>query len=444
MLALGASTTLSSEDVLIEGLRDAVSPDRVSPKLRRAWPALHEGDKELEALTVERVYPHADQGCVIHYEAHLREKGARFRQTLLAELPLADVCDYAEAVRQKLRKSRRGQCAAASHPANLFVIKDLGLLFRVPGLDERIAGLKLLHDKEHAFEVLAQVLPSEADSLGSLQTRLISHRLRKRCVVRFDLFRKDGARAGSLIAKMYKTATNKAFATHLTTAALHEHFSERHGPAAIPRPMHFLEDSAVSILGAVDGRGLEIAAQRCAKDMGSIANALRSFHNCGIGVEAQHGVENERRILDQWTDLVASVYPDLAYEISSARSAVFRSLERLPAVAPQLCHRDFHQKQVIFRGQEPVLIDFDTLAMGDPAIDIGNFLAHRRWQAWLEGSDPRPTEEAFLAGYGGGLPHFAARIEGFTRATLLRLACLFAFSSTCGGLARRTLSLTRG
>ena len=444
MLALEATAARSARDGLVERLCDAVSPERVLPKLRRAWPALREGDKELEALIVERVYPHADQGFVIHYEARLRQRGARFEQTLFAELPPIDVCVYAETVRQKLRKSRRGQCAAAKRPANLFVVEDLGLLFRVPGLDERIAGLKLFHDTGHALKALAEVLPSEGDSLGSLRTRLISHRLRKRCVVRFDLFRKDGAPAGSLFAKMYKTATDKALTTHRATAALHGHFSERHGPAAIPRPIHFFEDNVVSILGGVDGRSLENEQQPCDNDIHGVANALRSFHNCGIRVEAQHGVSDERCILEHWTALVETVFPELAHEISSARAAVFRALEGFPNVAPKLCHRDFHQKQVLFRGQGLVLIDFDTLAMGDPAIDIGNFLAHLRWQAWQDGDDPRPIETAFLAGYGDELPHFAARIEGFARAAQLRLACLYAFSSTWGGLARRTLALASG
>ena len=39
-------------------------------------------------------------------------------------------------------------------------------------------------------------------------------------------------------------------------------------------------------------------------------------------------------------------------------------------------HRDFYYSQVLIDGPRLTLIDFDLLALGDPAIDVANFTAH--------------------------------------------------------------------
>ncbi|MCA9995473.1 MAG: glycosyltransferase [Anaerolineales bacterium] len=39
-------------------------------------------------------------------------------------------------------------------------------------------------------------------------------------------------------------------------------------------------------------------------------------------------------------------------------------------------HRDFYYSQLLFDGLRLTLIDFDLLALGDPAIDVANFVAH--------------------------------------------------------------------
>ena len=111
-------------------------------------------------------------------------------------------------------------------------------------------------------------------------------------------------------------------------------------------------------------------------------------------------------------------------------------LARCQGVEPTLVHRDFYEKQVLVDGARTVLIDFDTLCLGNPALDLGNFLAHLRL-AELQGTvDSKPLKEAFLAGYGAGVSaELDRRIEAYTKSTLLRLACLYSFSTRWRHLA---------
>ena len=39
-------------------------------------------------------------------------------------------------------------------------------------------------------------------------------------------------------------------------------------------------------------------------------------------------------------------------------------------------HRDFYHDQVIIDGSRVYLLDLDLFAMGDPALDMGNFIGH--------------------------------------------------------------------
>lgn len=87
-------------------------------------------------------------------------------------------------------------------------------------------------------------------------------------------------------------------------------------------------------------------------------------------------------------------------------------------------HRDFYQDQVLIGAETVYLVDLDLHARGDPAIDLGNFLAHLtelalrrdRPLAWSE-----RLGQAFLGGYAsrGPLPG-AERIDAFHWVSLAR------------------------
>lgn len=90
-------------------------------------------------------------------------------------------------------------------------------------------------------------------------------------------------------------------------------------------------------------------------------------------------------------------------------------------------HRDFYPDQVLIDGGRAWLLDLDLYADGDPAIDLGNFLAHLDEHAIRNGWDPdalAPQAAAFLAGYGGvrALPPHVATLRMVSLARHLALA----------------------
>jgi aminoglycoside phosphotransferase (APT) family kinase protein len=108
---------------------------------------------------------------------------------------------------------------------------------------------------------------------------------------------------------------------------------------------------------------------------------------------------------------------------------VFDGLRR-DAGDPATIHRDFYDKQIfVGDGGRPGLLDLDTLAAGEAALDVGNMMAHLELRslqgAWTPIGAARAAA-ALLEGY-APVPALRGRIDAYADATRLRLAALYAF-----------------
>lgn len=95
-----------------------------------------------------------------------------------------------------------------------------------------------------------------------------------------------------------------------------------------------------------------------------------------------------------------------------------------------LIHRDLHDKQIMWDPiAGPGLLDVDTACLGERALDLGNLRAHARWRTaqglWTPAESAVVIDEiARVASVTGIDP---ARVSAYERATLIRLACVYAF-----------------
>ena len=78
---------------------------------------------------------------------------------------------------------------------------------------------------------------------------------------------------------------------------------------------------------------------------------------------------------------IAKILRDMSYplprdfESLAARVGAVAAKMREDAGEPVLCHNDFYGPNFLVRGNEMRLIDWEYAAMGDPACDLGNFVA---------------------------------------------------------------------
>jgi aminoglycoside phosphotransferase (APT) family kinase protein len=95
---------------------------------------------------------------------------------------------------------------------------------------------------------------------------------------------------------------------------------------------------------------------------------------------------------------------------------------------PSPLHRDFYPAQVIARNSEIAFVDLDDSAMGDPLIDVANFMAHVTLLSFRRFTDPdrlAKARRAFSDAYSERNPDLKKENLPFYEAsTLIRLASL--------------------
>ncbi len=114
-------------------------------------------------------------------------------------------------------------------------------------------------------------------------------------------------------------------------------------------------------------------------------------------------------------------------------STIERGIERLRTLSPDsgrraVLHRDLHDGQLVL-GRHVVIFDLDQASAGDPAVDVGNLLAHLRLRALQGrlGATSTAAGRALLSGHGA---EWAGRwrqsVLIWEAASLFRLAAVYA------------------
>lgn len=140
-----------------------------------------------------------------------------------------------------------------------------------------------------------------------------------------------------------------------------------------------------------------------------------------------HDAAAEASVLRQWLGH-AQRFGSLTLTAQLARAVDRTCAELAGAPDPEMTlHRDLHDKQAVWDGGSLTLLDLDTAARGEAALDLANLLTHvelRQAQGTLR--DPGPVREA-LAGVVDELRISPARLAAYEAAARLRLALLYAF-----------------
>ncbi len=304
-----------------------------------------------------------------------------------------------------------GQAPAwAGATAGTAWLADPGLALAHPGADPRLRAMRRLGETGR--------LDKLADRLGwsgrpDQPARVLAYRLEKRCVLRLG----QGP-AGSAIIKVMRPKNLPAMVE-----------AHRQAAVAVPKLIHVDSKAGIVVMDDLPGAPLDQVAPAAAPAAHAAAGQLlRDFHLPAPQPQGRRTVASELDQLAVWTRLAARLFPQL----DGALAAGLAELEATAAEDCSVCtrlHRDFYDKQILVDGARLTLLDLDTAATGDPALDLGNYLAHlrlRHLQDPLQHPDPEGCTQAFLGAY---RPHaqLLGRVAWWQAAALLRLAALYSF-----------------
>lgn len=212
-------------------------------------------------------------------------------------------------------------------------------------------------------------------------------------------------------------------------------FAEAGGPLTTPKVLSSSADGelTVDVVPGVSLHGLAAGepaawAAGWAAWAGAWPEAVR--HGAPQSALGQFTVADEARTLAGWLERVEAARPTgLGPTLRPRFEAVMAALTALPEPRWTLSHRDLHDKQILVTPAGSVgLIDSDTLALADPALDLGNLLAHvelRARQGLVDGYQAAHAVE-LIRGVADALEVPTASLAAWRDSAALRLTCVYA------------------
>jgi aminoglycoside/choline kinase family phosphotransferase len=275
------------------------------------------------------------------------------------------------------------------------------LLFAYPN-DRRLDGLRILDCEDTLREFLCNHLPEErwpsADE--KLATTVVRYKPENRAVLRCEAESQPQSTDAAVYLRVYPS---KRSAT-----AMHSIMSDLLGwlgPQAklcIPKPLASDRDQNILLLDSVPGVKLRSVLRT--------TGAREALERTAEALAVLHSYENPK--MPRWTvtdhlakarqviHLLAEFFPVLREQFEEIGHALSVQAPRDEDCASGFVHGDFNYGQVLIHRTKVGFLDFDQAHTGPVVADLGNLLAHRRYQhiTRLRAED-RSVTDAFLEAY---------------------------------------------
>jgi thiamine kinase-like enzyme len=207
--------------------------------------------------------------------------------------------------------------------------------------------------------------------------RVIRHKLERRCLIEYELI-DDAGEIITLIGKVRAKGTD--FHSYELQKSLWESGFGDDSPdgISVPEPVGVIPEWQMWLQRKVEG---VTATQLLSQTNGIlpaklIAEAAHKLHQANILTRRSHRMSDELRILHERIPLVMEQYPQWQSRLERILAASDDLGANTPEPKPCGIHRDFYPDQVIINNSRLYLLDLDLYCAGNPAVDIGNFIAH--------------------------------------------------------------------
>ena len=368
-----------------------------------ALKALQAGFPELAITSARGVYVRykPQTNCLVRYEV---ETAAGPR-----------MC-YAKAHRADATGKLNKACRTVTLPGHRAVLAEQFIVLHCFPDDYKLGALNVLQDDAHRRAFLQELLPGQAGLWNEASWQTIAYKPERRLVVRVEAENTQAA------IKLYRDidfaradSNATAFYAHpgVSTARLVGRSSSHHALALEWLPGRLLTDALTNA-----------GSQSDVSMLAGVGAALANMHAGPAQGLSPRTRAMEAKRFDALADWFAWLLPDLASRVRALADTLGHLLLSAP---PQTfpVHGDFYHSQVLLDASGLSLLDFDEAYRGDPAHDLGLFIAHLKRNALKGVFDAAFVElaiTAFLDGYREVSGQLPPRISLYTAAELFGLA----------------------
>ena len=244
--------------------------------------------------------------------------------------------------------------------------------------------------------------------------RVVRYKPGRRCLIEYDL---EMTRPGwpadvTLVAKVRARGADTHTFRLMQTLWRRGFDAESRDGISVPEPVAAIPELGLWLQRKVEGT----SATALLPEQGGVAVAARlgeavhKLHTAGVRARRPHTLADELRILEDRLSAVARARPDWVTRVERLFRACERFSARLSGERRCGIHRDFYADHAVLDGQRVYLLDFDLYCEGDPALDVGNCIAHITEQSLRTSGHPlaladreAALEERFVALAGPGV-----------------------------------------
>ncbi len=355
-----------------------------------------------EVVAVKQQFVHWTPGrkCTALYELQLDDPAEKS--------PLRAVVSFDQDDRKLKdayeRHHGRGSEISGNDPPPALSLPDYRCLVEVFPRDWMLPSLARAMSPDEMFPILTAALGDDAEPhRWRCEVSELGYRPHSRAVLLYSVQGPKLDDRREFIGKVHRKATRaaKTFANHRQIHAL---AADRE--LVIPEPLVFAESLNLMLMERARGtllHGLLLEpteARPAAETVRTAARALATFHT--LPFEGRDARSLPRRLirLRQRVAALHVVDPDLAPRVETMLDRIERLSGQFECARPCLIHGDFTPHQLIVTDGGTALVDFDGVGLGDPAIDVGSFMAKCRTMDRLLGKEcSSGTSEQFLSEY---------------------------------------------
>lgn len=358
----------------------------------KGLPWLLDDERMLEML--DAVLPDVVADARVDYLRYKPGSNCLARFTLLAGG--LEVTGYAKAYGEdagvKLEKALRRPSVDSPVGPGRAVVRDAGIELCFFPNDSKMPALARLIDPTRRANVLSRILPGSAD-LDHIALTTLRYKPQRRHVARVQ--QPDGTRV------LVKTYTRQGYEAARNTVRGIGSGRTLEVPKRLGSSDRHQMIAYEWLPGQVLGNLLDLGHCQGAV-LRRVGRALGELHeHAGRGLARSTAIEVAGQCQDALESVVWTL-PDLAASANRINGTLRRLFghEQFSLVP---VHGDFYAEQVLINGERVSIIDLDNVVLGNPASDIGLFIAHLEVAA-LRGTMPVEQidhiREALCTGYG--------------------------------------------
>lgn len=321
---------------------------------------------------VERYWPNGQDGISLEWSFDVGNQGRHilYARTAYEKTSTTSPTDSepSETATPKATLNGRMEGIRVMIPQLTLIVHSLDRDEQMPQLDSCLDRMAM-SGRFRALKLENRLLAKTNDA--DLDCHLLAYRAGRRAAIRYG----GDSDHTVVLGKTYRDDRGTRIIQRHTDlrAALQRQDGSR---ACVASPLGYDKDLRMVFLEWLVGWEVDEGSQSARRFLNSSVDAVVALHDAKLEGLTSFSIDDECAIVARWSKLMGNLDHRCSVALSELVMALLDQAMAIRGCPETTIHRDFYPKQIVVMENSVGILDLDTLAVGSPCVDIGNFLAH--------------------------------------------------------------------